>query len=81
MPLGRNGERARAIADELPARDRGEAKLLLRDLASRVAIDEACERLLADPRPLPVLCNNAGAVFREGHEGEPRRPIVDVLAG
>jgi retinol dehydrogenase-12 len=72
--LGRDGERTEAVADELRGRYGCAPELLLCDLASREAIDHACATFLADARPLHVLVNNAGAVFRQreqtvdGHE-------------
>jgi retinol dehydrogenase 12 len=62
---GRDEQKTRAVARELGQRQGARPEVMLCDLTSRDEIDEACAKLLARGRPLHVLVNNAGAVFRE----------------
>lgn len=62
---GRDERKTRDVARRI-ARDHGQRpEVMLCDLSSTEEIDEATSKLLERDRPLHVLVNNAGAVFRE----------------
>lgn len=65
---GRSEARCRAVQSELEALCGRRPEMLLADLSSRAEVDRAADELLADGRPLHVLVNNAGAVFKERTE-------------
>lgn len=62
---GRDERKTRAVARDI-ARDHGRRpNIMLCDLSSKEEIDRATSELLDRGRPLHLLVNNAGAVFRE----------------
>jgi len=82
--LGRNPEKCGRVQQELAELCSGKRpELLLCDLASREAIDRACDDFLASGRPLHVLINNAGLVSQtrqENAEGIETTFAVNYLA-
>jgi NAD(P)-dependent dehydrogenase (short-subunit alcohol dehydrogenase family) len=81
---GRDPEKTRRVQAEISAENGGRRpEILLCDLASREAIDQAAKDWLARGRPLHVLVNNAGLVSQarvENAEGNELTFAVNYLA-
>lgn len=65
IAVGRDGDKARALRDEVMARSGSELRLEFADLSSMAETAALAKRLLDEGLAIDVLVNNAGALYNE----------------